>query len=57
MNKNFLLTAPIGAALGTAICSGYLDGFSNLDWSRVITVMLVTFVIELPIVYFARKGK
>jgi hypothetical protein len=57
MNKNFLLTAPIGAALGNAICSGYLDGFSKLDWYRVITVMLVTFVIELLIVYFEPKSK
>lgn len=55
MNKNF--TPPIGAALGTAIRSGYVDGFSHLDWYRVITVMLVNFVIELPLVYFARKKK
>lgn len=55
MNKNFLLTAPVGAALGTAIYSGYLDGFSHLDWYRVIAVALVTFAIEVPIVFFARR--
>jgi len=57
MNKNFLLIAPIGAGVGTAICNGFFSGFSHLDWYRVFFVMIVTFVIELPIAFFSRKKK
>lgn len=57
MNKKFLLSAPLGAGVGTAVYHGCLNGFSQLDWYRVLTVALVTFIIALPVVFFSQQKK
>ncbi|GJI93234.1 hypothetical protein RugamoR1_63970 [Rugamonas sp. R1(2021)] len=55
MNKKFLISAPAGAGTGAVIYSGLLNGFSHLDWYRVITTVIVAFVIALPLVIFSAK--
>ena len=54
MNKKFLISAPIGAGVGRAVYSGLMNGFSHLDYYKIITAMIVAFVIALPIVFFSR---
>ena len=57
MNKKFLVSAPVGAGVGTAIYNGCLNGFSHLDWYKVFTVVIVTFVVALPLVFFSGQKK
>ncbi|MCU6497383.1 hypothetical protein LPN04_06185 [Rugamonas sp. A1-17] len=57
MNKKFLVSVPAGAGVGTAIYQGLLNGFFHLDWYRVVTIVLVTFVITLPMVFFFQQKK
>jgi len=57
MNKNLLVSAPVGAGVGTVIYTGLSHGFAHLDLYRVLAVVIVTFIIALPLVFFSRPKK
>ena len=57
MNRKILISAPIGSGVGMVIYLGCMNGFIYLDWYRVLTVVMVSFVVALPMAFFARQTK
>jgi len=55
MNKKFLINAPIGAGVGAVIYSGCFNGFSHIDWCRVLISVTVAFIISIPFALFSRQ--
>lgn len=51
------IVASLGSAVGTVIYQTFREGFQQVDWYRVATVGIITFVLLLfiPARFFERK--